>query len=275
MKDICSRRDVWQGALGLGLTASFATVVRAAEAAFPRIGAQVYTVREAFKADPLGTLRRLKNIGYDEVELTGFGGLAPKVLRQALSDMGLKVPSIHIGLNDWRTRPEAALDEAAELGVRYVVLAWVAEADRHDWKALSDGMNPWGELAKARGLRFAYHNHDFEFTQKVDGEPVLHTILNRTSADLVTLEFDVYWSAFAGYDPLHVLKHHGERIELLHLKDIAADRKIADVGSGTLDFPKILKKAKALGVKHVYVERDDAPDPFASVTQSLAYLRKV
>lgn len=276
MSAMCSRRGMLQGVMGLGLMASFAPMsLRAGTVPFPHIGAQVYTVRVAYAADPLGTLKRLKAIGYDEVELTGLGGIAPKVLRQAVSDMGLKVPSMHIGLHDWRDRPEAALDEAAELGVRYVVLAWVEEADRGDWKALSDAMNPWGELAKARGLRFAYHNHDFEFTQKVDNEPVLHTILNRTSADLVTLEFDVYWSAFAGYDPLYVMTHHGDRIELLHLKDMAADKKMADVGAGTLDFPAILKQAKASGVKHVFVERDDASDPFATVESSLRYLRTV
>ncbi|MEM9966165.1 MAG: hypothetical protein AAGC58_12555, partial [Asticcacaulis sp.] len=107
---MCSRRGLLQGVMGLGLMASFAPMsLRAGTVPFPHIGAQVYTVREAYAADPLGTLKRLKAIGYDEVELTGLGGVAPKVLRQAVSDMGLKVPSMHIGLHDWRDRPEAAL----------------------------------------------------------------------------------------------------------------------------------------------------------------------
>jgi len=271
-----SRRQILHGLLGMGLMTTLAPAsLRAATAAYPRIGAQVYTVREAFAADPLGTLQRLKAMGYDEVELTGPGGLTPEVLGRAIADMGLRVPSIHIGLDAWRTAPEAALDAAATLGARYAVLAWVGEADRKDWKALSDAMNPWGELAKARGLRFAYHNHDFEFAQKVDDQPVLHTILSRTDPDLVSLEYDVYWSAFAGYDPLHVLSRHGERIALLHLKDMAADRKMADVGAGTLDFPAMLAQAKASGVQHVFVERDDAPDPFASAQASLGYLRRL
>ncbi len=270
-----NRRHLLAGlpALSLSPLALSALPARAARVQpYQKIGVQLYTVRQAFGADPLATLARLRAIGYDYVEPVSFGGLTPAVLKSALTQAGLTAPSAHIGLNDWKSRPEAALDDVAALGARIVVLAWLPEEARKDWKGLAKQMNLWAQMAHERGLGFAYHNHDFEFTRSTEGLPY-HLLLENTDPKTVAFELDCYWASLAGRDPLHVLQEHGDRIRLLHLKDKTAGGDMAPVGEGVIDFSAILTKAKALGIEYVYVEHDNPTDPFASLTTSLKNLK--
>ena len=151
-----NRRHLLAGisALGFaGLSANAATLKQP----YQKIGLQLYTVRDSFAADPAGTLQKVKGLGYDYVETISYGGMAPAALKAKLAEIGLSAPSAHIGLNDWQTRPEAALDDLAALGADYAVLAWMPPEDRKDWKALGDKMNKWGALAKSAklGLRLS------------------------------------------------------------------------------------------------------------------------
>ncbi len=182
------------------------------------------------------------------------------------------MPSGHIGLDDWKTRPEAVLDDMAAAGADYALLAWLPEGERKDWKALAAQMNRWGALAKERDLGFAYHNHNFEFTPSSEGLPY-HLLLDNTDPKLVAFELDCYWASLAGHDPVHVLKEHGDRIRLLHLKDKLANGDMAPVGEGVIDFAAVLAQAKIAGVEYVYVEHDNPVDPWASLTTSLKNLR--
>ena len=267
-----NRRHLLAGfsALGLvGLSANAATIKQP----YKKIGLQLYTVRDAFTADPAGTLQKVKGLGYDYVETVSFGGLTPKAFKAKLGEIGLVAPSAHIGLADWQNRPEAALDDLVALGADYAVLAWMPPEDRKDWKALGDRMNKWGALAKARGLGFAYHNHDFEFTKTAEGALPYHLLLENTDPALVGFELDCYWASFAGHDPLHILQEHGDRIRMLHLKDKLADGSMAPVGEGVIDFAAVLAKASALGIKYGFVEHDNPTDPWASITTSIRNLK--
>ncbi len=267
-----NRRHLLAGFSALGLVGMSANAA-AIKQPYKKIGLQLYTVRDAFKADPVATLQKVKGLGYDYVETISFGGMTPAVFKVKLTEIGLSAPSSHIGLADWQTRPEAALDDMVALGADYAVLAWMPPEERKDWKALGAKMNKWGALAKARGLGFAYHNHDFEFTKTADGQLPYHLLLENTDPALVNFELDCYWASFAGHDPLHILNEHGDRIRMLHLKDKLADGSMAPVGEGVIDFAAVLAKASALGIKYGFVEHDNPADPWASVATSIKNLK--
>lgn len=240
---------------------------------YKKIGVQLYTVRDAFAGDPEGTLGKVRAIGYDEVEFTNFAGKTPADFKQMVANAGLAGPSGHMSLADLRSRADGLLDDMAAAGATYVVLAWLPEEERKDWAKMGAEMTGYGAKAKARGLKFAYHNHNFEFAPLADGQIPYHQLLASTDPALVCFELDCYWASFAGHDPMEILNEHGDRIRQLHLKDKTASGDMAPVGQGVIDFPAILKKAKAIGVDHVYVEHDNPTDPFASITASYKYLR--
>ena len=268
-----SRRNLLAGAAALGLAGTAtAAVAWPWQKPFKKVGVQLYSVRVALQADPLGTLQKVRAIGFDEVETAGLAGKTAKEFRGLLDQVGLKAPSSHIGYDDWVNRPEAALDDVAALGGEYAVLAWLAPDLRNGWVARARQLNGFAALAMARGLKFAYHNHNFEFIKSDEGLPY-HLLLENTDPELVAFELDCYWASFMSHDPVEILHEHGARIRMLHLKDKAKDGQIATVGQGVIDFAKVLKAGKAAGVAHVFVEHDNAADPFASITQSLKYLR--
>lgn len=260
-------------ALPLSACASMPSLPGLKSHPYNKIGVQLYTVRDAFSADPEGTLGRIRAIGYDEVEFTNFAGKSPADFRQMIANAGLQGPSGHVSLADLRARAEGLFDDMATAGATYTILAWLPEEERKDWRALGTAMNNWGSLARARGLRFGYHNHDFEFTRTAEGELPYHLLLDNTDPDAVCFELDCYWASKAGHDPLHILAEHGARIRQLHLKDKTASGDMAPVGQGVIDFPAVLKAAKAAGVDHVYVEHDNPQDPWASITASLKALK--
>ncbi|MDV6332236.1 sugar phosphate isomerase/epimerase [Asticcacaulis sp. 201] len=267
-----NRRHLLAALSALGLAGASAQA-KPVKSPFKKIGVQLYTVRDAFAKDPVGTLKRVKALGYDQVETIAFGGFSAADFKARLNDVGLTAPSGHVGLTDWQTRAEAALDDQVAVGARYAVLAWLPTEDRDGWKAWADKMNAWGQLAKARGLTFCYHNHDFEFKKTASGEIPYHLLLENTDPSLVAFELDCYWASFAGHDPVHVLKEHGSRIRQLHLKDKLADGSMAPVGEGTIDFAAVLNTAVKSGVENVYVEHDNPTDPWASIATSIKNLK--
>lgn len=244
---------------------------------YQKLGVQLYTVRAAFDADPLGTLKKIKDIGFDQVETVSFGGMTAAAFAQALNTVDLEAPSCHIGLGDWQTRAEAALDDVATLGADYAVVPWLPEEQRSKtsdgWKALAAQMNKWAELADERDLGLAYHNHNFEFAALPNGDIPYHLLLDNTDPGLVAFELDCYWCSLAGHDPVEILSEHGDRIRLLHLKDMTAKGDMAPVGEGTIDFPAVLAKAHNIGVEYVYVEHDNPADPWASLATSFKNLK--
>jgi sugar phosphate isomerase/epimerase len=267
-----NRRHLLAGFSALSLT-GFSANAAVIKQPYQKMGLQLYTVRDAFATDPVGTLQKVRGLGYDYVEAITFGGMAPTVLKVKLTEIGLGAPSMHIGLADWQNRPEAALDDLAALGADCAVLAWMPPEERKEWKSLAGKINSWAALAKARGLKFAYHNHDFEFTKTPEGEMPYHLLLENTDPALVGFELDCYWASFAGHDPLHILKEHGDRIRMLHLKDKAADGAMAPVGEGTIDFGAVLSKANELGIRYAFVEHDNPTDPWASIATSIRNLK--
>jgi sugar phosphate isomerase/epimerase len=200
----------------------------------------------------------------------------PKALRAMLDRHGLVAPSAHVDPAQLRTAPEPLLDAAAALGHRWVIVAWLPPAEHRTveaWSRRAEEFNRFGELAKSRGLRFAYHNHDFEFAP-LDRGIGMDALLAGTDPALVDFELDLFWIAKAGHDPIAYLRKANGRIPMVHVKDMDAspERRMVDVGAGSLPFARIFAAGAALGLKHWFVEHDEPRDPFATAATSFRYL---
>lgn len=243
-----------------------------------RPGLQLYTVRDALDADMEGTLRRVADIGYREVELAGLPRVTAPAMRASLQRHGLDAPSMHASYDSLRGDFAAVVEEARALGATYLVCPSVDAGERRtadDWKRICETLNESGRAARARGLVLAYHNHDFEFVPFADGTMPFRLLMADTDPHDVKLELDVYWVAKAGQDPVQYLKSAAGRIVLVHLKDLGADGSTVELGSGVLPMEEIVRTALLGGVRHLFVEQDDSADPLASATTSFTFLERL
>ncbi len=255
------------------------------------IGLQLYTVRNAMGKDAAGTLAKVAQIGYNSVE-GGYGdgkfyGLDGKAFGAILKQNNLIMPSCHYQLgeasaaakgtilNGW----DKAVDDAAAIGLKYMVCAWLAPSERGSldhYKKLAEDFNKAGQACKRAGIQFCYHNHDFEFIQE-DGKYPYETLLDNSDKDLVKMEIDLYWLTKAKQDPIALIEKHPGRFPLWHVKDMDNTPKqmFTEVGNGVIDFKKIFAHSNKAGLKYFFVEQDICPgDPFDSITQSITYIKK-
>lgn len=261
----------------------------------PLIGLQLYTVRDAMANDPVGTIAKVAGIGYTSVEgatYTGtekFYGMSPAEFKKVLKQNGLVMPSAHYRLGEEKPKDEIqqgtilhdwdrAVDDAAEVGLKYMVCAYLAEVERGDldhYKKVADQLNIAGERCKKSGIQLCYHNHDFEFKRQGDTYP--YDILLDSDKDLVKLEVDLYWIKKAGQDAIKLFHEHPGRFPLWHIKDMdnSSDQNFTEVGSGIIDFKEIFKYKNLAGMKYFFVEEDKCPgSPFDSITKSISYIKK-
>jgi len=228
------------------------------------------------KADLPGTLRKVAQIGYKEVEFAGYFGRSPAQIKALLKQNGLTSPSSHIGLDILEKDSVRAFADAKSIGHSWVTMPYIPEERRKtmdDWNKIIDLLNQLGPQAKAAGLRLAYHNHDFEI-RPVNGVRPLDMMLDKTDPSLVDFEMDLYWVVFGGGDPLDFFNRHPHRFAMVHVKDSSGppDNKIVDVGKGTIDFKKIFDQSDKAGIKHYFVEHDQPADPIATIRDSYNYL---
>lgn len=273
-----TRRD-FLTTLGAVVGASTLARARVLEAMTPsrlhlqRVGIQLYTLRNLMEKDVEGTLAKVAGLGYNEVEFAGYFGRTPDQIRAALLANRLTSPSSHFALpatdDDWMRN----VADARAVGHEWAVIAWLEPTKRMGWENLADRFNQLAEKTRAAGMRFAYHNHDFEFVKNGEGT-AFDTLLTRTEPSLVDFEMDLYWVTKAGADPNDLITRYPKRFPLMHAKDATAapDRAIADVGRGTIDFAKIFERERTSGMQHVYVEHDNTPDPLQSAATSFQYL---
>ncbi|WP_460949699.1 sugar phosphate isomerase/epimerase family protein [Spirosoma daeguense] len=237
------------------------------------VGLQLYTLRDLMAKDPDGTLKKVAQIGYKEVESFGYGdgkffGKTPKEYSDFLKSLGLSAPSGHYVtgktmpnakgtlLKDWKR----AVDDAAAIGQKYMVCAYLFPDERtklDDYKQFAELFNKSAEVCKAAGIQFCYHNHDFEF-KAMDGKIPYDVLLSETDKNLVKLELDLYWATFAEQDPVALFKKHPGRFPLWHIKDMekTAERAFAPVGTGSINFQRIFDAKSTAGLKHYFVEQD-------------------
>ena len=264
-------------AIGLvGVNASAACATIPARRKLSKVGLQLYTVRDLMQADFPGTLAKVAAAGYQEVEFAGYYGHTPAQIRQLLQQDGLTSPSSHLPIDAFEKNAAATLADAKAIGNEWATLPWIPEERRKtadDWKHIATLLNGFGAQAKSQGLRFAYHNHNFELTP-IGGTRPLDILLSGTDPSLVDFEMDLYWVVFGGGDPLDFFNRYPGRFTMVHVKDSAGppDNKMVDVGSGKIDFRTIFAQSDKAGIKHYFVEHDQPANPIATITNSANYL---
>ena len=243
---------------------------------------QLYTVRDLTAKDFAGTVKKVADVGYKFVELAGYGNLGnAKDARKALDDAGLKACSGHYAIDLLEKNVEQVIADADALGIDTVVCPFLPEGRRKDakgYEATAKVLQEAGSQLHGHGLILCYHNHDFEF-QKFGGKTGLDIIFENTPQHLVAAEIDVYWVQFAGADPVELIGRLGDRVRLLHLKDMAAgpEKRFAPVGTGVMKFDAILAAAKQHGVRWGIVEQDKTYDaaPLDAIKSSFQNLKKL
>jgi sugar phosphate isomerase/epimerase len=278
-----SRRQFLIGS-GLGMTALAAGgLPQAARGAPPgkRPGIQLYTINEAMRADPAGSLQRLRKIGFLEVESAGFGALSAQQFRGLLDDAGLSCPSAHVQFDV--DNLDRAFADAHALGATYAVSGMMRSlvlGSKTPKDALGTGIsldeakgtaalaNRIGESARRAGLQFTYHNHNFEFADAGGGATGYDVLLRETDPQLVKFEIDCGWMIFAGHDPVTYFKKYPHRFPMIHVKDFlppasSGPMRGAELGRGTVDYKPIFAAASKAGLQHYFVEQEG---PFARMS---------
>jgi sugar phosphate isomerase/epimerase len=271
----------------LGATSAAAALpadlfARVKTAKLDAVGLQLYTVRSMMSKEPgtvEGTLAKVAAIGYREVEFAGYFNRDPAALRATLDGLKLVSPSCHVGLDAVDAGFDATAAAAKTMGHKWLVVASVPGRFFQtvaSLRELAQRFNAVGKRAKDAGLRYGYHNHNVEF-KAVEGVIPLELLLAETDPSLVDFEMDAYWVTQGGGDPLALFNKFPGRFRLLHAKDASAAPELAmrDVGSGVIDWKKVFSERKKAGIEHVFVERDDAPNPVDSITASYNFLHNL
>ncbi len=243
---------------------------------------QLYTLRDLMAKDFAGTMKQVAGLGYKFVELAGYGNLGnAKAARKALDDAGVKACSGHYGIDVLESKLKQVIADAETLGFDTVVCPFLPEDRRRDakgYEATAKSLERAGSQLHGHGYVLAYHNHSFEF-QKFGGKYGLDILYDNTAAHLVVAEIDVYWVKHGGVDPAEYVDKLGDRVRLLHLKDMAQgpEKRFAPVGTGVIDFKPILAAAEKHGIRWGIVEQDStygAP-PLEQIRTSLDNLKKL
>ena len=290
-----SRRDFLAGmAVGLGATALGSTRGWAADkveiktALKGAVGLQLWSLREYLPKDLPGTLAKVRDMGFREVEGAGLWGHSAAALRSAMDKAGLRCPSAHMGMERLRDDLSGALAEAKALGASHVVCPWIPHEKtftRDDALNAAEAFNRFGKAARAEGLSFGYHCHGYEFVPSPEGT-LFDTLAGAADVSLVEFQIDTFHAHHGGGDPAGLIEKHKGRVRSLHLKDqkkgfpVEAGKGTAPpeadvpVGTGQIDFPAVLRAAVKAGVSLYFVE-DESPDPLAHIPQSVAYLEGI
>jgi len=267
-----------------------------------RLGLQLYSVRDAMGKDPAGSLKKLADMGWVHVEHANyvnrkFYGYTPKDFKKLLADLALQMPSGHTVMtahdwdaakNDFTDKWKYTIEDAAEVGQRYVISPWLDDALRTDMDALKAfmvQMNKCGELCKAHGMTFGYHNHNFEFKTKIGDGTLYDYILTNTDPSLVAQQMDVGNMLGAGGIALDLLKKYPGRFELMHVKDeIKSDTgqgmdgyDSTILGEGIMPVKDIVKEARKIGGTSQFIVEQESyqgKDPFDCVKIDLQVMKK-
>lgn len=294
MRTLHDRREFFKisvtSALGLVVLGSFAGKLSAVDRKKFGVGLQLYTIRDAMTADALGSLKKISELGYKNLELANYSnglfyGYMPKEFKKIVTDLGMDILSSH-------TQVEAAgitidnakkmADDHAELGVKYCIQPWIEEIDRNieSYKKMIGDWNEVGKIMKEVGIQFGYHNHNFEFKNINGLIPYYDIFMPEMDPDLITMEIDLYWVTKAGQDPVDMFKKYPGRFQLFHIKDMHTKQDpfyevikddISPVGEGVIDFKAILASKETAGMKYLFVEDDNQGNgkPFEALEQSV------
>ena len=271
------------------------------------IAIQLYSLRDELSRDFKGTLKAVKDMGYDGVEFAGMCGHEPLEIKAWCDEYGLVPISAHVTTDEYICNGgvDAVLDRYKTIGCKFVVIPYLTEERRPGGPRFDetiDLMRQIGEGAVKRGMKLLYHNHDFEFKTKLDGKYALEVIYDRIPAEYLESELDTCWVNIGGEVPATYIKKYTGRAPVVHLKDfymtgslpkhlyalIGIDESESEneestfefrpVGHGMQDMPAILKSSIEAGAGWVVVEQDDPSTgmtPIECAEKSVKYLHEL
>ncbi|HEX5323622.1 MAG TPA: sugar phosphate isomerase/epimerase [Capsulimonadaceae bacterium] len=248
-----------------------------------QVAAQLYTLRDYLKtpSDIAISLKKVRAIGYEAVQVSGMGPIDEKELVSILDGEGLICCATHEPTAKILDNPEAVVERLNKLGCRYTALpapAGTPLTTHEEVKSFASRINSAGIVLRNAGQVLSYHNHHYEF-RRVEGRLILDIIYDQTDPKNLAGEIDTYWVQYGGGDPVAWCKKLAGRLPLLHLKDYAMDSEskpvFAEIGAGNLDWPALIAAAESSGCEWYIIEQDTCPgDPFDSLAQSFQYIRE-
>ena len=288
----------------LGLASLFSCAPKQTEAEEIPVALQLYTVRNEMEADFLGTLCKVREMGYDGVEFAGLFGNEPAQVKNWCDSLGLNPISAHVPLADMLADIDKVITDYKTIGCEYIVVPYVTEERRPGgelFMQMVEEIRSIGEKAKEAGLVLLYHNHDFEFRTLPDGQIGLDYLYGNIPADLLQTQLDQCWVKYAGYEPVAYLEKYSGRSPVVHLKDFYVDGtqegdpyaliglnenekkantafEFRPLGKGVQDVPAIIAASKAAGSKWFVVEQDQpsmGKNPLECAQMSIEYLKSL
>ena len=249
------------------------------------VGLELYSFRDQFAKDVPGTLTKVKQMGFRDVEVAGTYGMSTGDFRKLLDQNGLKAIGVGASFEDLDRNVPKVLAEARALGAKYVVCFWIPHAGDaftiQNAEQAVDVFNTAGSLLAQNGISLCYHTHGYEFQTYKDGT-FFDYLAENFDPKFVNFEMDVFWVKSPGYDPVALLQKYPKRFPLMHLKDRKpgtpdSNTGKADVesnvtlGQGDVGIAAIMKQAKKSGVKHYFIE-DESSRSMEQVPQSVTFL---
>lgn len=227
-----------------------------------QLAAQLYTVRDLTEKDFAGTVRQVAKIGYEGVELAGFGNLSPEDAGKALGDAGLKVCGAHVGIHELTGDLKGTLAKYAAVGCQNIVVPWLPQEMRENvagWKTFAKTLTKIGKAIAKDGFKLGYHNHSFEFALVSKGVTGMDLLIQNSDPDYVSFELDTFWVVHGGQCPACYIGEHAKRVMTIHLKDMSdpSERKFANVGEGIIDEAAIIEAGIKAKVPWFIVEQDN------------------
>ncbi|HOJ09917.1 MAG TPA: sugar phosphate isomerase/epimerase [Clostridiales bacterium] len=247
------------------------------------IAAQLYTLRDFTRtpADIENTLKKVKKIGYDAVQVSGMGPIDPVQLKDIADKAGLKIVATHISPDRLKNDFNALAKEHILWDCKYIGIGSMPPEyprNKEGFKAFAKDFSKIARQCADRGLSFIYHNHKFEF-EKFDGVTGMEILLNETDPEVFNFEVDTYWVQAGGGEPAEWIRKVKGRMDVVHFKDMAIKENsqvYAEIGEGNLNWGSILEACKDTGVKWYCVEQDVClRDPFESLAISLQNMKKM
>jgi sugar phosphate isomerase/epimerase len=253
-----------------------------------RLGLELYSVRNELKKDVAGTLKQVRDWGFEDVELAGFPPMSPEDTVRALRAAGLRAVSQFVDYERLRDDFPGVVRDARTLGLETVICGWIPHGKMltgADANGAMTSFNQWGAAAARENLRLGYHIHGYEFVAGPDGT-LMDTLFKGTDPRLVDYEMDVFWVVRGGGDPVALLNRYASQIRIVHLKDIAKgtptgittgeapDEASVALGTGTIDWARVISAAVRARVKWYLIE-DEHPAAVSQIPRSLDYLRRL
>lgn len=262
-------------------TLPFLTSCGNRERDLPPFGLQLYTLRDVMPDDPVTVLRELADMGYKQIEsyegpMGMFWGMENTEFRSLMDDLDMTIISSHANVFD---DFERKAEEAAEIGMDYLICPWIGPQDSmDDYRSIADQFNEIGEVANAAGIKFAYHNHEYTF-EEMDGELPQDVLMERTDESLVEYQMDIYWFAAGNQDPAEWIRRYPGRFTSSHVKDLqnGDDHESVVLGTGSINFAELLPLAKENGMEYFIVEQEAYTNttPMEAVQANAIYMQEL